>query len=773
MSFLTHVANRGTTKTASNATTIVRTLADEIVVGRVVIVRVGNRNADHPSDTATGETSKHSTLVDSVGNTYTKIAERSHPSAAFEPGLAVSVWYTVTTVAIPIGGTITCTFDTSRRGRMINVQEYSLEEEGSVLNLLGYTTNSARSTNPTVTHTETADEITWLGTGLNTNRTVGALTVDSTFTSDLTPNILDNGNDDSATMWGQYRQLFTDTEIWNHLLNESSLRWCCILAAFTVSPPPPGPAVEGTREYQDDFETDGHETLATSTSRRPDAISRDYQQARCMGPVAINDASEGIEARRWHVRTDGTNVYVRRSNAGNTAWEDDTLLFSVTGGEAINEIDVAFNIDGRITVWMERPNGTGGVAHVSVYRWHAGSSTYQIKSVADGSSPRAIDDYFVFPYTAPWICPPEVYVQCFYMKPGAGLKRRSEIDDWNTDFDTVVTALSTRRCEEVVKTVDHRIRWYGSRRNTATGRYTIEWADSLPYRDSEIRRPLFVNWTDPAFDLFRRGNSFRSNPPSGTVTEDYQLRIQVQDDCDAIEIGCIGDFPFGSEPAFDVQEQESTNGGLGFDAGNVHDFTIEVTHGSSTTSVVAVRARIRRTIGEVTCYSPWRYTVFPADWSIPAPEDEPVNCGYDLMVDIDHRMLWQDHGLTEGVRNTTANSGGPCDDPLKTFADTNPGGEYAGWWFVGGELNTGPSFPFPTHFVRFSVRSRPWALLDFVDEDGIRHNGFVIGEVMETTAGDAPDKDYDWSSSRFPTQFPLDTGLYPTIPDTIDIIRSQ
>jgi hypothetical protein len=770
MPFLTAPTNLGTTKTASYATTIARNVSAEIPVGRAVFVEVGTRNDNHPSDTGTGETNKHVTLVDTVGNVYTKIAERSYPSAAFEPGLAVSLWYTVTTVAIPNASAITCTFDMTRRGRMINVQSYGFEEEGSTIAVAGYATAAGRGGTIAVTLNVTADEITWMGAGFTTTRTIGDVTVDSTFTNALAPNILDNGFDDSGTLWSQYRFLFTDTETWNATIPGGSTRWTLLLAAITVVPPPAGPPVEGTREYQADFETDGHEVVETSTVRRPDAVSRDYLQAVCMGPVAIGDPSEGIQARRWHVRADGLNVYVKRSNAAGTAWEDDTLLFTCPGSEVIQEVSVAFAITGRIVVAMQRPNGVGGEQRVSVYRWHSGSSSYAIKDIAGGTSPRVIDDYFQFTYTAPDICPPEVYVQLMYMKPTFGLARRSEIDDWTTDNATNVSAHSGRKLETLYKTVDKRICGVLSRRISATGRYDLEEIHSRPYLDSAIRRPTFIDWTDPAFDLMRRGNSLRHNPASGTTTADYQLRIQVADACDAIEVAATGDFPFGSEPPFEDQEQEFAGT---INAGDFPDFVFSATHGGGASSLVAVRARIRRTVGMVTCYSPWRYTVFPADWGLSTAEDDEVNCGYDLMVDLDGRMGWMDHGLIEGIRNTTANSGGPCDDPLKTNADTAPGGEYAGWWFVGGQMNTGPSFPFPTHFVRFSVRRRPWALLDFIDEDGIRHAGVVVGEAMESTAGSAPDKDFDWSGNRFPRQFPDDTGLYPDVPPTLDIIRSE
>lgn len=769
MSFLSHVGNRGLTKSGSNATTVVAAVSTTIPVGQFLVVRVGNRHESHPADTETGETSKHVSVTDSKGNTYTKIAERSYPSAAFERGIAISLWLAQVTTELLNTDTVTATYDGSRDGRFIALEEYGAEESGSTVTVVGYATAANRGGTITVTLNATADEYTWIGAGYHSNRTPGALTVDSTFTNDRAPNILDNGSDDSGVLWGQYRHLFADTETWNHTLSDSSGRWALVLAALKVTPPEPAPAPEGTREYREDFETVSHHTVETSTGRRVDAISRDYRQAVCMGPVAINDASEGIEARRWHVRTDGTNVYVRRSNAANTAWEDDTLLFSVTGGEPINEIDVAFNIDGRIVVAMERPNGTDGAPRVNLYRYNTGTFTYQVIGVADGLSPRLTDDYFVFPYTAPDICPPEVYVQLFYMKPGAGMKRRSESNDWSTDNDTVVTALSTRRVEEVVKTVDHRISVLVSRRTIGTGRYTLERVDSLPYKDSAIRRPTFLNWTDPAFDAMQRGNSWRSEPSEGTTTAEYQLRVQTADACDAIEVAACEVYPEGEAPLFNVQEQEHT-GTLA--AGAFHDFTFEVTHGSGTSSVVGFRARIRRTVGEVTCYSPWRYTIFPADWMEETAEDVEVNCGYDLMVDLDRRMLWLDDGLVEGIRNTSNNSGGPCDDPLLTNADTQPGGDYYGYWFVGGELNTGPSFPFPTHFVRFHVRRRPYWFSNFVDDDGVRHLGVVVGEVMESLSASAPTKAFDWESDRFPRQFPDDTGLFPEAPASLDVIRS-
>ena len=772
MSFLTPVANAGYNAQAANATTLVITLTASIGVGRFAVVRVGNRGENDPADPESGATNRHVSVVDSKGNSYDKLGEASHGAASGDSAVAVSAWIGTITTALEIGDTITVTFDASRRGRHASVEEYQAEEDGSTIAVVdadvghGRTTGGGGAISVTLTPAS-GDLYTWIGAGIHGGRDVGGVTLDAAFTTDRAPVILDNGFQDSSTLWGQERGLFDTSMTWDATLL-SNQSWAMVLSALLVTPPPAPPPEAGTREYQADFETADHGTIEASTERRPDAVTRSMLHASCDGPVAIGVLTDGVQAYRWQARTtDGFTVEVRRSNAGITGWGQWAALFTVTGTEPIEELDIAFNVDARIVVAMQRPNGTAGADRVNLYRWNDNPMVlaYEVKGVVDGYSPRIISDYFPSQVLPPHICPPEVDVQLFYIRPGVGMERRQESDDWDVAYPTVVGYHSGRRVEEAVKTTDRRVSVILSRRTASTGRYAMERADSVPYTDALLRRPTFENWSSPAADLMASGYQAWYDPTSQT-TQTWHLRVSTAQDVDAIEVQASGDFPSGIAPTFPLDNQES--GPLS--AGGIHDFDFSVTHGGGTLSHVAFRARTRREILGVTCYSPWRYTVIPPTVDSPpatTPGDFLVNCSRDMLIDLPSRMAWLIDGLIEGVREYDTNN--PCDsEQVFSIGNTGPGGTHPGWWWVGGEFNTSSL----QWFQRFTLRRRPWIDLQFVDDDGILHVGRVLGDAVDQTAGSPVTKAFDWPGHRWPRQFPDDTGRYPNIGVSLDVIAS-
>lgn len=237
MSVATHAGSRGSTKTAARATTIAAAVATaNIAVGQLIVVRVGVRLDDHPSDTANGATNYVTGVTDAGGNSYTKIGESSFGSASSAPGTTVAMFVAIVTTQLTVADLVTATFDASRRGRLIALNAYD------VVGALGLDTvaiaKDAGSSAWTITGNATNNiEHFWLAAGFNTDRTVGKPTVDTDFTTDRAALILDNGFDDSGTLWGQYRERTSTTETWNGTSSGAADRNTMILAAFYTIPP--------------------------------------------------------------------------------------------------------------------------------------------------------------------------------------------------------------------------------------------------------------------------------------------------------------------------------------------------------------------------------------------------------------------------------------------------------------------------------------------------------------------------------------------------------
>lgn len=147
------------------------------------------------------------------------------------------------------------------------------------------------------------------------------------------------------------------------------------------------------REFQAEFESAAHVLDGTSTSRRPDAVSLDYLRAFSLGPVALGDDSEGIEDWIWYTRADAANIYIARRNVGNTGWDAETVLFAYTGA-AIDELSLAFTIEGYPVVVMERATGTAGAPEVWFVWRDPVLLSYELVLVGSGRTPRVVSDKF-------------------------------------------------------------------------------------------------------------------------------------------------------------------------------------------------------------------------------------------------------------------------------------------------------------------------------------------------------------------------------------------
>jgi hypothetical protein len=86
----------------SGTTLISGAVTSAAAVGDLVIVGCCT---DNFGTTDIDDSTEHSTLVDSVGNTYTKIKETRNANAGAGNGVTLSLWYTTVTVAIVSGST--------------------------------------------------------------------------------------------------------------------------------------------------------------------------------------------------------------------------------------------------------------------------------------------------------------------------------------------------------------------------------------------------------------------------------------------------------------------------------------------------------------------------------------------------------------------------------------------------------------------------------------------------------------------------------------------
>lgn len=772
MPFMDHLGDvgGGTVLNGSGVTSFAGAFTAAVAVGGMVVVRLSTENLS----TDTGSTTKHTGIADQAVNTWTKAVEWSvADDGAGEEGQTVSIWWGRITTAIEIGHTLTAALGTTTKAGVIGANEYDVIDAAYLVEFVG--ANGAASPfgvdllSVTLTLAEDED-LTWFAAGAHAESEFITKVYDATYTEDM-PLVAANFNNNliNSSLWGQYRQLRSDTDSYDMSCTRN---YVLVLAAFRLVEPPPPPPEPGNREYRRDFESVGHQLDETTTDRRVDAVSWDYRTAYTTGPSAVEVAT-GLESHMWRARADGNDVYLSRESGG--GWGAETLLCTATGSEAITELDLAFNEFGKPVLVAERPTEAGGASGVWIYFFndHYLVNDYIWQPIGAGTSPRCCSDYFPANNLGPNICPPEIDVQMVYMKPSVGMVRREESDRFVADNPTPLAWSALRRIQKMFRTEDRRLSVWYSQRNISTGRYVVGRVDSIPYPDALLVRPTFLNWSSPAGDIMR---GLVGEWGAASSTDDWILRVETHDDVDAIEVAaCVG--LTGS--VFDQQEQESTGG---FSAGGSHDFAFSITVGGGSCSLRAFRARTKRIIGSVTCYSPWRYTVIaPSAYNASGYEDLLINCDRDLLLDITERMNdFIGHGFLEARRDsefTIAGDDWDAADPGHSRPEACGETPYittapSGYWFIGGARNYGAGFPNPMYNQPVAWRRRAWDNFAFSDDSGT-YEGVIIGDVMDSAGGSVdPTKAWDWIDTRFPRQFPEDDGTMPILPNSLDVIAS-
>ncbi|MEM2107835.1 MAG: hypothetical protein QXL10_00925 [Candidatus Bathyarchaeia archaeon] len=153
------IAHRGSANNKTSGTSISVSPNAAISAGRVLVVRCVSDN----SGTTSGQSSEHTSVSDSKGNTYTKIREQRYSAGAAADGVVGSLWISRLTTALGTSDTITLTLGAAVTAKAIGLEEYSITGVG--VSVAGANGNSqAATTAPTCTLSGlTSAEYLWLG----------------------------------------------------------------------------------------------------------------------------------------------------------------------------------------------------------------------------------------------------------------------------------------------------------------------------------------------------------------------------------------------------------------------------------------------------------------------------------------------------------------------------------------------------------------------------------------------------------------------------------
>ena len=119
-----------------------------------------------------------------------------------------------------------------------------------------------------------------------------------------------------------------------------------------------------------------------TNARRDKAISYDKQHAFDMGPVARKDISEGLMARAWRLRIDGTDVYLAVSGEQNNRWEAEFKEFTLPHSP-VYSMDLTFDQNGRPFACWEFEGS------VYIYWYDPLLGDMDVKYICAGRTPRA------------------------------------------------------------------------------------------------------------------------------------------------------------------------------------------------------------------------------------------------------------------------------------------------------------------------------------------------------------------------------------------------
>ena len=239
---------------------------------------------------------------------------------------------------------------------------------------------------------------------------------------------------------------------------------------FTPEARPAPPTTSGTRQRAADFTG---ALAGLSATVRPDALVLDPLVAYALGPVAIGDGSQGPTAWAWRVRATATQVLLARETVTRDGWEPETVLFTYAGAPIL-EVDVAFEQQGNVVVVAQRNTGAGGSPAVWLYFLDATVPGFVFTPIAEGRTPRCVLDNPQNPADS------DVLV-AYLDSPADMLRLRQQRDRYLVAYDTPLTGIADFFLEELVMSADNRLRGVLSRRDPASGTYSLRFLDSVLY----------------------------------------------------------------------------------------------------------------------------------------------------------------------------------------------------------------------------------------------------------------------------------------------------
>lgn len=116
------IGSFGTANSTSSGTTLVITTDAQLDAGNIGIVAIALDN----TQTTDGNTSEVSGIVDSAGNTYTKLLEFCNGQGGAEAGATVSLWFTKAASTLASSGTITITFANTITSKAASAWEFTV-----------------------------------------------------------------------------------------------------------------------------------------------------------------------------------------------------------------------------------------------------------------------------------------------------------------------------------------------------------------------------------------------------------------------------------------------------------------------------------------------------------------------------------------------------------------------------------------------------------------------------------------------------------------------
>jgi len=241
------------------------------------------------------------------------------------------------------------------------------------------------------------------------------------------------------------------------------------------------------------------ESKNIALDRRPYAITYDGLISFDMGPIALSDASAGLYARAWRIRVDGNDVYISGASPDNDAWEEESLLFSYTGGVGTS-FDLTFDQNGRPFVCWEQ----GG--SVWIYYYDPTLPGMTTREVCSGRTPRARLDIRHPVFTS------YSDIMLFYLNDSADqAEYRAQRDRYDTAYATGLINTANKYLELLAMGRNNRLYLWYSLYDPGDKLWALCCWHSAPY-------PVFVSESlSAAGDSVREGKKKRISQAIGEI----------------------------------------------------------------------------------------------------------------------------------------------------------------------------------------------------------------------------------------------------------------